>query len=100
MAKVKTARARVLADHAGLGIKCGQLIEGPEGIVKSLAAAGVVDNHADAVEYASGKGATVVSLQDSAAAAEVAAAIAEEKPAADDDASQAADDDASQTAAS
>lgn len=82
MAKVQTARARVLADHAGLGIKCGQLIEGPEGIIKALSAGGVVDNHADAVEYASSKGATVMALQDPAAAAEVAAIIAEEKQAA------------------
>lgn len=88
MAKVQTARARVLADHAGLGIKCGQLIEAPEGIIKGLSAAGVVDNHTDAVEYAAKKGAAVIALQDPAAAAEVAAAIAEEKQVAADDASQ------------
>lgn len=90
MAKVQTARARVLTDHAGLGIKCGQLIEGPQGIIKALAAGGVVDNHADAVEYASSKGVDVVVLEDPAAAAEVASAIAEDKQADAAGASQAA----------
>lgn len=79
MAKVQTARARVLADHVGLGIKCGQLVEGPENVIKALAIAGVVDNHEDAVAYASSKGADVVALEDPAAAAEVAAAITEDK---------------------
>jgi len=88
MAKVQTARARVLADHVGLGIKCGQLVEGPESVIKALSAAGVVDNHEDAVAYASSKGAAVVALEDPAAAAEVASAIADEKQADAADASQ------------
>lgn len=79
MAKVQLARARVLADHVGLGIKCGQLVEGPESVIKALSAAGAVDNHEDAVAYASSKGTEVVALEDPAAAAEVAAAISEEK---------------------
>jgi hypothetical protein len=90
MAKVQSARARVLADHVGLGIKCGQLAEGPETVIKALAAAGVVDNHEDAVAYASSKGAQVVVIEDPAAAAEVAAAISEDKQADAADASQAA----------
>lgn len=90
MAKVQTARARVLADHVGLGIKCSQLVEGPENVIKALAAAGVVDNHEDAVAYASSKGAPVVALEDPAAAVEVAAAITEEKQADAADASQVA----------
>lgn len=90
MAKVQSARARVLADHVGLGIKCGQLVEGPETVIKALSAAGVVDNHEDAVAYASSKGVDVVALEDPAAAAEVASAIAEDKQADAAGASQAA----------
>ncbi|MGY6256546.1 hypothetical protein ACXIVK_24050 [Paraburkholderia caledonica] len=90
MAKVQTARARVLSDHVGLRIKHGQIVEGPESVIKALAAAGAVDNHEDAVSYASSKGAEVVQLEDPDAAAEVAAAITEEKQADAVDASQAA----------
>lgn len=90
MAKVQTARARVLSDHAGLGIRHGQIVEGPEAVIKALAAAGAVDSHEDAVSYAAGNGAEVVALEDPAAAAEVAAAITEEKQADVADASQAA----------
>lgn len=81
MAKVQTARARVLSDHVGLSIKCGQIVEGPEAVIKALSAAGVVDNHEDAVSYASSKGAEVVALEDPAAAAEIAAAVTDAKQA-------------------
>jgi hypothetical protein len=90
MAKAQSARARVLVDHVGLGVKCGQLVEGPEAVIKALSAAGMVDNHEDAVAYASSKGVDVVVLEDPAAAAEVASAIAEDKQADAAGASQAA----------
>jgi phosphosulfolactate phosphohydrolase-like enzyme len=89
MAKVQTARARVLSDHVGLGIKHGQIVEGPEPVIKALATAGAVDNHEDAVAYAASKGAELIALEDPAAAAEVAAAVIEEKQADAADASQA-----------
>ncbi|MEM5325178.1 hypothetical protein VSR34_01020 [Paraburkholderia sp. JHI2823] len=81
MAKVQTARARVLSDHVGLGLKHGQIVEGPEGVIKALTAAGAVDDHEDAVSYASKNGAEVVGLQDPDAAAEIAAAVTDAKQA-------------------
>ncbi|MCP3721735.1 hypothetical protein M3I53_01105 [Paraburkholderia sp. CNPSo 3272] len=81
MAKVQTAQARALATNVGLGIKCGQLVTGPDTVIKALAAAGVVDNHDDAVAYATKQGAEQVTLADPDAAAEVAAAVSESKQA-------------------
>lgn len=81
MAKVQTTQARVLADHIGLGIKCGQIVEGPEKVIKALSAAGAVDDHPDAVAYAAEQGAAAVALEDPAAAAELAAAVIESKEA-------------------
>ncbi|CAD6536365.1 hypothetical protein LMG27952_03139 [Paraburkholderia hiiakae] len=81
MAKVQIARARVLSDHVGLGLKLGQIVEGPEGVIKALSAAGAVDNHEDAVSYASSKGAEIVALEDPDAAAEIAAAVTDAKQA-------------------
>lgn len=87
MAKVQSTQARVLADHIGLGIKCGQIVEGPEKVIKALSAAGAVDDHPDSVAYATEQGAAVVVLEDPVAAAEVAAAVIESKEAAPADAS-------------
>jgi hypothetical protein len=78
MAKAKTAQARVLADNPSLGIKCGQIVDGPEKVIKALGDAGAVDPHPDALEYATQQGAEVVELEDPDAAAELAAAVTEE----------------------
>ncbi|MFD1556028.1 hypothetical protein ACFSHT_10385 [Paraburkholderia silviterrae] len=81
MAKIQTAQARVLADNAGLGLKCDQVVTGPEAVIKALAKAGAVDDHPDAVAYATKQGAKQVELADPDAAAEVAEAAIEEKQA-------------------
>jgi hypothetical protein len=56
------ASARVLVDHAPLGLRCEDLVEGPEGLIKSLEQGGVVDAHPDAVVYAMSQGAHLVRL--------------------------------------
>jgi putative NIF3 family GTP cyclohydrolase 1 type 2 len=81
MAKIQTARARVLSDNPSLGVKCGQIVEGPEKVIKALSAAGAVDAHPDAIAYAAEQGAAVVVLEDPAAAADLAAAVIESKDA-------------------
>lgn len=88
MAKAKFAQARVLVDNPSLGILCNQIVEGPGDVIAAMAAAGAVDPHPDAVAYAAGQGARVVTLDDPAGAAEFAAAAAE---------SQAAEGDAAET---
>ncbi|MFM0326089.1 hypothetical protein [Caballeronia glebae] len=77
MAKSQSAKARVLADNGALALKCGQLVEGPEKTIKALSAAGAVDDHPDAVAYATEHGAELVVLADPEAAAELAAAVTE-----------------------
>lgn len=79
MAKSQTAKARVLSDNASLGIKCGQIVEGPDKVIKAMSAAGAVDDNPEAVAYAGEQGAKVVVLGDPAAAAELAAAAIEAK---------------------
>ncbi|VVE49525.1 hypothetical protein [Pandoraea terrigena] len=79
MAKTQTAQARALADNVGLGIKCGQIVTGPDAVIKALAKAGAVDNHPDAVAYATRQGVEQVALADPDAAAEVAAAATDAK---------------------
>jgi hypothetical protein len=79
MAKVQATQARVLVDNPSLGIKCGQIVEGPEKVIKALSVAGAVDDHPDSVAYAGKQGAAVVALEDPAAAAELAAAVIESK---------------------
>lgn len=79
MAKIQTARARALSDNESLGFKCGQIIEGPEKVIRALTDAGAVDNHPDAVGYAADQGAKVVALEDPDAAAELAASVIENK---------------------
>lgn len=81
MAKTQTAQARVLTSNPGLSLKCGQIVTGPDTVIKALAAAGAVDDHPDAVAYATKQGAEQVTLADPDAAAEVAAAAAEAKQA-------------------
>jgi hypothetical protein len=81
MAKTQTTQARVLATNVGLGIKCGQIVIGPDTVIKALAKAGAVDDHLDAVAYATKQGAEQVALPDPDAAAEVAAAVVEAKQA-------------------
>ena len=81
MAKTQVAKARVLCDNPSLGVKCGQLVEGPEKVIKALSAAGAVDDHPDAIAYAAEQGAAVVALEDPAAAADLAAAVIESKDA-------------------
>lgn len=79
MAKIQTAQARVLADHVGLKLKCEQIVIGPEAVIKALAKAGAVDDHPDAVAYATKQGDKQVELEDPDAAAEVAEAVIDEK---------------------
>ncbi|RAR51679.1 hypothetical protein C7401_13639 [Paraburkholderia unamae] len=81
MAKTQTAQARVLTSNLGLSLKCGQIVTGPDTVIKALAAAGAVDDHPDAVTYATKQGAEQVALADPEAAAEVAAAASEAKQA-------------------
>ena len=90
MAKTQTAQARVLAGNPGLSLKCGQIVTGPDTVIKALAAAGAVDDHPDAVAYAAKQGAEQVALADPEAAAEVAAAVTDAKQAEVDQAEQAA----------
>ncbi|MCA7943259.1 hypothetical protein [Burkholderia vietnamiensis] len=88
MAKTQTARARALSDNESLGFKCEQLVEGPEKVIQALTDAGAVDNHPDAVEYATKQSAKVVALADPDAAAELAASVIENKQAEADGAAQ------------
>lgn len=81
MAKTQTAQARVLVSNEGLGLKCDQLVTGPDTVIKALAAAGAVDDHQDAVAYAIKQGAEQVTLADPDAAAELAAAVTDAKQA-------------------
>lgn len=81
MAK-KLIAARVLCDIAHLGLKCGQLVQAEEKVIKPLADDGQVDAHKDAVAYAKEQGAEVVTLED-APAAEPVEAPAPEAPAAE-----------------
>ena len=90
MAKTQTAQARVLTSNLGLGLKCGQLVTGPDTVIKALSRAGAVDDHPDAVAYATKQGAEQVTLEDPEAAAEVAAAVTDAKQAEGDQAEQAA----------
>lgn len=69
MAKNPTLQARVLVDNASLGIQCGHIVEGPDKVIKALAAAGAVDCHPDAVAYASAQGVNVAVLEDKSAQA-------------------------------
>jgi N-acetyl-gamma-glutamylphosphate reductase len=98
MAKAQTAQARVLTDHIGLGVKCNQIVEGPEKVIKALSDAGAVDANPEAVAYAKDRGADVVALADPDTAAELAAAAIETK--ATDVADASASTDGSQSAAS
>lgn len=79
MAKTKLLCARVLLDHSALGLYIDQIVEGPEDVITAMNAAGAVDAHPDAVAYAAGQGAPVVTLENPAAAAELAAAAVEDK---------------------
>jgi hypothetical protein len=87
MAKTPSLQARALSDNGALGIKCGQILEGPEKVVRALAESGAVDDHPDAVAYAKDNRAEVIVLQDPDAAAELAAATVIE-PTVDADAPQ------------
>lgn len=79
MAKAQIIQARVLTDNASLGIKCGQIVEGPEKVINALSGAGAVDAHPEAVSYAATQGAEVVALENPDAAAALAAAVIESK---------------------
>lgn len=59
MATAKTVFALVLCDVVSHGLKAGQLVEGSPDLIKTLAAAGTVDAHKDAVSHARGQGVTV-----------------------------------------
>jgi hypothetical protein len=65
MAKTKaadaaTARARVLTDFDTYGLKVGQIFEGEKSVVDELVALGAADANPEAVAYAEGEGAEVV----------------------------------------
>lgn len=60
MSKIKPQRARVLADVAVHALLCGQVLEASPALIASLAAAGLVDPHKDAVAYALQQSADVV----------------------------------------
>lgn len=79
MAKNQTIQARVLTDNIALNLQCGQVVEGPEKIIKALMDAGAVDCHASAVTYALEQGAKVVALDDVADAESFVAAAVEAK---------------------
>lgn len=81
MAKQKLLQARVLLDHASLGLRVDQIVEGPENVITAMTAAGAVDAHPNAVAHAAGQGAAVVTLADPSGAAEYAASVIEDKAA-------------------
>lgn len=56
------SKARVLAHLAQHGADNGDLLVGPEAVIKGLASAGFVDPHPDAVAYAEEQGARVVEV--------------------------------------
>lgn len=53
-----------MTDNTALNLQCGQVVEGPEKIIKALNDAGAVDCHPSAVTYALEQGAKVVALDD------------------------------------
>ena len=66
MAKTQNIQALVLTDNLVLGVLCGQVLEGPDKMVKALADAGAVDCHPSAVSIALKQGAKVVAVNDPA----------------------------------
>lgn len=74
---LKLMLARVLAALPGLGAENGDLVQAPEATITSLAEAGLVDPHADAVAYAQGQQARIVKLDGAmaGAAAELGSAL-------------------------
>lgn len=71
---IALVQARVLVDHEPLGLKVGHIAEGTQSQIDSLHVGGIVDPHPDAVAYALGEGARVVSLPGAEAAAAAAQA--------------------------
>jgi hypothetical protein len=61
MAEKQTA-ARVLCDAPSHGLKAGQVLRAPAGLIKTLTDDGSVDPHPDAVAYAESIGAEVITL--------------------------------------
>ena len=64
MAKTQNIQALVLTDNIVLGVLCGQVLEGPDKMVKALADAGAVDCAPSAVSNALTQGAKIVTLND------------------------------------
>ena len=68
-----------MTDNTALNLLCGQVVEGPEKIIKALMDTGAVDCHPSAVSYALGQGAKVVALDDVADAESFIAADVDAK---------------------
>ncbi len=73
----KLVKARVLVDIAYAQIKCGQVIQAEDKVIKALADGGIVDGYPDAVAYAEAHGQKAVDLPNADAALEVAVASTE-----------------------
>lgn len=69
--------ARALVDLPAAGIKCGEIVSADEKVIKSLAAAGIVDAAPEAVEYAKSVGYKPIPISNPQAAIEQGHAIDE-----------------------
>lgn len=79
MAKTQNIQALVLTDYLVLDVRCGQVLDGPDKMVKALAAAGAVDCYPSAVSNALAQGAKIVTVNDPAYADSFSAADAAQK---------------------
>lgn len=84
MAKPQNIQALVLTDNILLSVMCGQLLEGPDKMIKALADAGAVDCDAAAVSNALSQGAKVVTVNDPAYAESFSASDAAQTQTASD----------------
>ena len=79
MAKTQNIQVLVLTDNIVLGVLCGQVLEGPDKMVKALADAGAVDCAPSAVSNALKQGAKIVTVNDPAYAESFSTADAVQK---------------------